>query len=128
MTYVAGAWVIAYLDLASFGLIGVLSLILVALVVLRDFNAGAFSVAKRVSGMRVVDRRSGQAGSNVQALVRNSYYLGLLLLTVLPLIDIPLLVAFKFFIGLDILMIVVSPRGRRLGDILAGTQVIEPKS
>lgn len=128
IAYFAGACIIASLDLATFGLLGLLSLVLVGLVVLRDFNAGAFSIAKRVSRMRVVDRQTGQPASNVQALARNAYYLGLLFLTILPLIDVPLLFIFIFFIGLDVLMIFGSPLGLRLGDFLAGTQVIEPRS
>lgn len=128
VTYVTCAWVIVFLDFLTAGVLGLLCLVLVVLVVLRDFNAGSFSIAKRVSRMRVVDRRTGQSASNVQALLRNGYYLGLLLLMVLPWVDAPVLFFFKLFIALDILMILSSPQGRRLGDLLAGTQVVEAGS
>jgi uncharacterized RDD family membrane protein YckC len=124
IVYVACGWVIVGLEILSAGLLGLLSLVLVLLVVLRDFNAGAFSIAKRVSRMRVVDRQTRAPASNVQALIRNGYYLGLLVLTVFPFIDIPVLFFFKLFIILDILMILSSPTGRRLGDLLASTQVV----
>lgn len=128
IVYVACGWVILFLDLLTAGLLGLLSLALVVLVVLRDFNAGAFSIGKRVSRMRVVDWRTGGPASNVQALIRNGYYLGLLTLMVLPWVDMPVMFFFKLFIALDILMILSSPKGRRLGDILAGTQVINARS
>lgn len=128
VTYVACAWMIVFLDFLTAGVLGLLCLALVVLVVLRDFNSGAFSIAKRVSRMRVVNQRTGQPASNVQALLRNGYYLGLLLLMVLPWVDAPLVFFFKLFIVLDILMILSSPQGRRLGDLLAGTQVVESGS
>jgi uncharacterized RDD family membrane protein YckC len=99
------------------------------LIILRDFNAGAYSIAKRVSQMRVVDSRTGRSPSNAQALLRNSYYLGLLVVAVfLPWIAWLFSVLFMLFIGFDIMMILASPRGRRLGDLLAGTQVVEARS
>lgn len=128
IVYVACGWVILFLDLLTAGLLGLLSLVLVVLVVLRDFNAGAFSIAKRVSRMRVVDWRTGKAASNVQALIRNGYYLGLLLLMVLPWTDLPVMFFLKLFIAIDILMILSNPKGRRLGDLLANTQVVNARS
>jgi uncharacterized RDD family membrane protein YckC len=34
---------------------------------------------------------------------------------------------FALFIPLDVMMILASPQGRRLGDFLAGTQVVEAR-
>jgi uncharacterized RDD family membrane protein YckC len=128
VAYLAGVWVVAFLDLISTGLMGLAAVVLFGLIVLRDCNAGTFSVSKRVSHMRVVDWRTGQSASNTQALVRNSYYLGLLLLALLPWIDLVTSPLFTLFIVIDVLMILANPKGRRLGDFLAGTQVVEARS
>ncbi len=121
-------WSIVFLDLVTGGLLGLLCLILFGLIVLRDFNNGAFSIAKRVSQMRVVDWGTGRSPSNIQAFLRNSYYIGLLLLAVIPAIDCIFASLFMLFITLDITMILASHQGRRLGDLLASTQVIEARS
>jgi uncharacterized RDD family membrane protein YckC len=128
IAYVIGGGVISFLGTISGGLLGLLSLLLLGLIVLRDFNAGAFSIAKRVSQMRVVDSRTGRSPSNTQALLRNSYYGLLAVLMFLPWIDWLLLALFMLFIWFDVMMILASPRGRRLGDLLAGTQVVEARS
>lgn len=118
--------IISTLDLFSGGLLGLWHAILIALIVLRDFNGGAFNIAKRVSSMRVVDLNTGRAASNFQALVRNGYYLLLLGVSlVLPLVDLFTFALFLMFIFLDAMMILVSRYGRRLGDLMAGTQVVE---
>ncbi len=129
--YVIAKGIIALLDALSFGLLGLCSLILFALIVLRDCNAGAFNIAKRVSHMRVIEWRTGQNASNTRGLLRNSYYLGLLLLAALlplPLIDGLTWLFFLMFVGIDVLMILASPVGRRLGDLIAGTQVVEERA
>ncbi len=128
--YVILGGIFGVLDFLSLGLLGILSLVLGALIVLRDCNAGAFNIAKRVTRMRVVDLRTGQPSSNLRGLVRNVYYLALALLAVIlpPGLDILPWVLFLLFIGLDVMMIVASPKGRRLGDVLAGTQVIQERS
>lgn len=129
LSYVAGTWIITVLDVFTTGLLGLFSFFLVILIVLRDFNGGTFSVAKRVSQMRVVDLRTGRAASNGQALLRNGYYLSLLLIgAVLPWIDVLSSFFFTMFIILDVMMIMASRRGRRLGDFLAGTQVVDEAS
>jgi len=125
LSYIIGIWIITILDVFSAGILGLFSFFLVVLIVLRDFNGGTFSIAKRVSQMRVVDLRTGRAASNGQALLRNGYYLALLLIgALLPWIDIISSFFFTMFIILDVLMIMANRRGRRLGDFLAGTQVV----
>jgi uncharacterized RDD family membrane protein YckC len=127
--YLAGVWVIAFLDFISAGLIGLASVVvLIGLIVLRDCNAGAFSISKRVSSMRVVNWRTGQSATNTQALLRNSYYLVLLLVALLPITDLVTSPIFTFFVAVDVLMILANPKGRRLGDLIAGTQVVEARS
>lgn len=124
--YVICVGIITIFDLLSAGLVGLLSLLLLGLVVLRDFNAGAFNIAKRISRMRVVDKRTGRPASNLQALLRNGYYLALLLLSAfIPWIDVITFPLFLTFVFLDLMMILASPQGRRLGDLIAATQVVE---
>ncbi|HKH47270.1 MAG TPA: RDD family protein [Thermoanaerobaculia bacterium] len=128
VAYVFFTWVVTFLDSLTAGIAGLLALIVAGLVMLRDCNAGALSIAKRVSQMRVVDRRTGQPASNLQGLVRNGYYFGLLVIAAfVPWFDWISSGLFMAFIAVDIAMIVANPRGRRLGDLLAGTQVIEAR-
>jgi uncharacterized RDD family membrane protein YckC len=126
--YLVCVWLLAAAALLTFGVSALLTLFPIAFIALRDCNAGAFSLAKRISRMRVVNVRSGAAASNAQALFRNSYYLGLLVLaTILPWFTWLYFFAFTAFVMLDVLMILASPQGRRLGDMLAGTQVVEAR-
>jgi uncharacterized RDD family membrane protein YckC len=129
VAYLICVGIITLLDAVSAGLFGLLSIVVLVLIVLRDFNAGAFSLSKRVSQMRVVTMSSGKSASNAQALIRNGYYLVLLALSAaLPWIDWITSILFMLFVILDVMMILASPKGRRLGDLLAGTQVVEARS
>jgi uncharacterized RDD family membrane protein YckC len=128
VAYIIFATIIYILGNLTGGLLGFLYLLLICLIVMRDFNAGAFSIAKRISQMRVVNASTGQAPSNAKAIFRNSYYLGLPLIAMIPYLGGPLaLIFFMMFASIDIMMILASPRGRRLGDFLAGTQVVEAR-
>lgn len=125
LLYLVGIWLVITFSLATglvAGLIGPLPLSV--LVALRDFRGGALSISKRVAGLRVVDRKSGLVASNFQALIRNSYYVLLLLLMALPGGEFVAVWPFKMMVVTDGLLILVNPRGRRLGDFLAGTQVV----
>ena len=57
-------------------------------------------------------------------LARNGYYLGLVLLMIVPLLKYLVQGFFFLFLVVDVMMIVASPGGRRLADYLAGTQVV----
>ncbi len=129
VVYVVCVGLVVAMDLATLGAAALSALLPIGLIALRDCNAGAFSLAKRISHMRVIAMRSGQSASNSQALFRNSYYLGLLLLaTILPWFSWLFSIFFTAFVALDVLMILASPQGRRLGDMLADTQVVEARS
>lgn len=129
VAYLTLVWVVTLLDTFSAGVLGILALLPIGLIVLRDANGGALSVAKRVSQMRVVDRNTGQPASNAQGLMRNSYYLApLILALLLPWADLIVSFLFSFFMFIDLLMILAGRRGWRLGDHLAGTQVVETGS
>jgi uncharacterized RDD family membrane protein YckC len=119
---------IAGLDVLSAGVAGLLCLPLAALIGLRDVSAGTFNLGKRISNMRVVDCRTGQPASNLQALGRNSYYCGLLLVAAFPLIDMATSPMFALFSALDVIAIISNPKGRRLGDFVAGTQIVGARS
>ncbi len=93
----------------------------------RDINSGALSVGKRIYRVRVVDRRTAMPLSNRQALLRNIYYLTLVVFLPLPLLNVLCFSIFALLIFIDLLMILASPEGRRLGDLLAGTQVVQEK-
>lgn len=99
-------------------------LLICTLLAVRDLRGGAFSLNKRLAGLRVVDVKTGLAASSVQALGRNSYYIVLLLLMALPGVEFFGVWPFKMLVAIDALMILVNPAGRRLGDFLAGTQVV----
>jgi uncharacterized RDD family membrane protein YckC len=125
--YVAGAWLIAVVDFFSSGLMGLFCLVLFGLIVLRDCNAGLFSIAKRIGSQRVVHAKTGMPASNTQALLRNSYYLGLLLIAILPFVDLATSPTFTLLVFVDMVMIIANPKGRRLGDFLASTQVVDAR-
>jgi uncharacterized RDD family membrane protein YckC len=128
ISYVAFATFLYGLETFTGGSLFFLFILLLFLIVMRDFNAGAFSIAKRISQMRVVNVKSGQSASNVQAILRNSYYLGLPLVAMIPLAGGPVAsFFFMTFVVMDVMMILANPRGRRLGDFLAGTQVVEAR-
>lgn len=126
--YIIVATILYLAESITGGFLFFMFILLIGLIVMRDFNAGAFSVAKRVSQMRVVSVKTGQSASNRQAILRNSYYLGLPLIAMLPWIGGPVAsFFFMMFVAMDIMMILANPRGRRLGDFLASTQVVEAR-
>ncbi len=125
LVYVTAVFLLSVFSPFTAGTLGFVTVpLLLGMVGLRDTNAGALSIGKRVGGMRVVDRHSGQPASNGQAVVRNSYYLGLLVLMFIPMIKFIFSTLFAMMVFIDVMMIVANPSGRRFGDILGGTQVV----
>lgn len=98
------------------------TLVLFIMVLVRDVSV--WSIAKRAGKMRVVDWETRQPPSFKQAVLRNSYYLLLLLLMVQPYFQGVFSASFLVVITIDVLTIIVNPAGRRFGDFLAGTQVV----
>ena len=93
----------------------------------KDRKGGLFSMSKHFSGLRVVDAKTGMVPTDKQALLRNSYYVAGWLLAVIPGVEI-LGWSLLVFGGLiDMLMVLFDPRGRRLGDRIAGTVVAPPR-
>lgn len=91
---------------------------------IRDLNAGAFSLGKKIGHMRVLDLKTAQPASNYQALLRNSYYLTLIFLMIVPYLKFAFEGIFLTLIIIDTLIVISSPTGRRIGDYMAGTQVV----
>jgi uncharacterized RDD family membrane protein YckC len=91
----------------------------------KDLDGGRFSFGKRAVGTRVVDVKTLQRASAGKCFLRNLPWVLFWALAVVPVIG--------DFIGwsllgvmtvLDVGMIIATPTGRRLGDLLAGTQVV----
>ena len=95
---------------------------------IKDMGGGRFSIGKRIARVRLVDVRTGELATTGQALLRNSYYIAGWIMAVLPdpfgLLGVGLV---SLCIVADLLMIVASPNGRRIGDLLAKTQAVPVK-
>lgn len=121
---------LAGLSIVSFVTAGIFDVIPAAILFLmlaiRDANAGLFSLAKRIGKMRVVEYGTGKPASNGQALLRNSYYLVLIFLTAFPVIftDMAASALFVFLVFIDVALIMITKEGRRIGDVIARTQVV----
>lgn len=81
----------------------------IAWVVAKDLNFSMLSPGKRMAGLKVVSAGTGAAISLKQAFLRNI------------LLIIPLVLFFGYFIEAGMLLF----KGKRLGDIWAGTDVVE---
>jgi uncharacterized RDD family membrane protein YckC len=116
------------ISLATFGVMDFAVALPLALgIALRDSHSGLFSLEKRIGQMRVVDFKSGRPISNSQAFKRNVYYLIPPLTMIFPLVGLEALLfsLFEVCVLADVLMIVFRQDGRRIGDLLAGTQVVQ---
>lgn len=125
--YDATAVVVVVVSLLTFGVADfVAALVMILLISVRDSNSGLFSLEKRLGRMRVIKKESGLPISNLDAWKRNCYYLLGPLFALLPFLplDYAAMSLFQMFLLLDLAMIVFRDDGRRLGDFLAGTQVV----
>ena len=93
----------------------------------KDTDGGRRSLGKRIGGMRVVDAATGKAASTGQALTRNSYFVVACLIAVIPGIEVIGWALFALAVAVDSALILQDGGGRRLGDRLAGTQVLPTK-
>jgi len=92
---------------------------------LRDLRGGRYRLRSRSHGALVVDVVTGQPASETQALRRNLPLVVAWSLAVLP-DPFGLLgwMAVGFLVAVDAMLVLVRRDGRRLGDLLAGTQVV----
>jgi uncharacterized RDD family membrane protein YckC len=121
--YVIYLILLAIGDLTQIGVVVTVPLLILFLC-FRDADGGRFSLGKRIGSLRVVDTRTGQPATTRQGLMRNAYYIGFALLSVVPVLNFVSSGIFGLVGALDLLMVLASPRGQRLGDQLANTQVV----
>jgi len=91
----------------------------------KDLRGGGLSVGKQIARVALVDVHTGRLATTKQALLRNSYFIVGWLFAVLP--DPFGMVGWALVLGgvlIDTLMIIADPRGRRIGDRIAGTQAV----
>ncbi len=110
----------------TLGISGALTSLLAAIYMgVKDLDGGRFSFGKRAVGTRVVDATTLQRASNAKCFLRNLPWVLFWALAIVPVIG--------DFIGwsllglmamIDVGLIIATPTGRRLGDFLAGTQVV----
>ena len=102
----------------------VTGIVMLVYMIVRDLNGGRYSFGKRWVKMKVVDVKELKPASNAQAVLRNITYIVALLGVFL---DPTYVIGWGFVLALvavDLLLIWRSPQGRRLGDLIAGTQVV----
>jgi len=105
--------------------IGIVMSILAAIyMAVKDQGGGRFSIGKRIAHTRVVDAETGEVPDPLRLFLRNSVFVAAWVIAVIPGVEI-------FGWGLlalaglvDLLMVIADPLGRRLGDRIAGTQVV----
>ncbi len=94
-------------------------------ILVADGVAGGQSLGKKLLGLRVIGANGEPCGLK-DSIMRNLMFgLGILFWTLLhPILGWPLLAA---AIGVEFLVLIGSDKGRRLGDELAGTTVVDGK-
>ncbi len=113
------------LGYVTFGITGILSSVIgMTYMACKDLNHGSYSLGKLIAHTRVVDQATGELASNKQAFIRNSYYVFGWLLACLPFVGFIGQILVFLALIVDVLMVLAHPRGLRLGDFLAGTQVV----
>ena len=104
----------------------VTSLLAMAYAAVRDLDGGRYRIVPRAAGSRVVDAQTGQDATGAQALRRN---LPLVLAWSLAVLPDPLgllgWMAVGFLLAVDAALVLARPDRRRLGDLWAGTIVVQ---
>jgi hypothetical protein len=90
----------------------------------KDTAGGRRSLGKRLGTMQVVDAATGRQATNSQAVIRNSYFIVASLIAMIPGIEVLGWALFATAAGIDSALIFHDGGGRRMGDHLAGTQVV----
>ena len=110
----------------TWGITGALtSLVDAAYMSLKDMGAGRYSFGKRAVSVRVVDVTTLERASNLKCFLRNLPYVIAWAIAILPLLgDIVGWSAMGLLVLVDLGMILATPGGRRVGDYIAGTQVV----
>ncbi len=90
---------------------------------IRDLHGGKYSPGKQLGHFRVVDATTGEVASQQACVLRNSYYVVLIILAALPFWDFFNMILVCVVMLIDVLVMIATPNNRRLGDLLAKTQV-----
>lgn len=90
----------------------------------KDLGGGAYSLSKVLTRTRVVDKITGEMPSPDRLILRNSYYLVLCLCSAIPFVEWATLSIVAIVMMVDLLVMISSPDNRRIGDFIAGTQVV----
>lgn len=93
----------------------------------KDIDGGKWSLSKRLTVTRVVDRTTGEIPPRGRMVVRNSYYLVLCLLSAIPMFEWATLALVGGVMLVDLIVMVATPDSRRIGDFIANTQVVPVK-
>ena len=94
----------------------------------KDIEGGKWSLSKRLTVTRVVDRTTGEVPAPGRLVARNSYYLVLCLLSAIPMVEWASLALVCGVMLLDLAVMVATPDSRRIGDFIANTQVVPVKT
>jgi len=90
----------------------------------RGLKGGRYSPGKRLGRFRVVDAKTGQLATDKQCVLRNSYYVALILLAALPFWSFFNMFLVGLVMLLDVTIMIATPENRRIGDMIAGTQAV----
>ena len=94
----------------------------------KDMDGGKWSLSKRLTVTRVVDRTTGEVPTPGRLVARNSYYLVLCLLSAIPMVEWATLSLVCLVMLVDLVVMVATPDSRRIGDFIANTQVVPVKT
>jgi uncharacterized RDD family membrane protein YckC len=110
----------------TFGISGAASsLIDATYMAVKDLGGGRYSFGKRAVSERVVDVTTLERASNGKCFLRNLPYVLAWLVAVVPVLgDAVGWSLLGLLVFVDVVMILATPAGRRLGDFIAGTQVV----
>lgn len=90
----------------------------------RDLDQGRTSLSRRLTRSRLVDAETGAAPTVGRLLLRNAPMALCFLFAVLPGVEVLGWLAMVALSALDLLLVMIDPMGRRLGDRLAGTLLV----
>ncbi|MFH1468112.1 MAG: RDD family protein [Pseudomonadota bacterium] len=110
----------------TWGITGALTSVIDAVYMsLKDLGGGRWSFGKRAVSARVVDVTTLDRADNLKCFLRNLPYVIAWAIAILPLVgDFIGWSALGLLALVDLGMIIWSPTGRRVGDYIAGTQVV----
>jgi len=95
---------------------------------IRDLKGGQLSPGKQMGHFQIVDINTGELASNAQCVGRNAYYAILNFVAIIPFLEMINLGFFALVMAVDVVIMITRPDNRRIGDLMAGTQVVPTKS